>query len=320
MMPPIASFLTAHADGIHVIDTGFHRPRFDAAYLIVENGRGAFVDSGTNHSVPRLLAAIEAVGLQREDIDFVIATHVHLDHAGGVGLLMRELPRARLIVHSRGARHLIDPSMLMDGARAVYGDEEVARSYGDVVGVPAERVVTTDDDTRIALAGRELLFIDTPGHARHHHCIWDARSRGFFTGDTFGLSYREFDTPQGAWVLPTTTPVQFEPDALRASVQRMLAFRPQWMYLTHFGPVSDVDRLGAQFLSLLDEVVALGLAVRSAPDRDQVLRQGLADIYLRSLRAHGSTMSEAQALDLLALDIELNAQGMDIWLARTGAR
>ena len=320
MMPPIASFLTAHADGIHVIDTGFHRPRFDAAYLVVEKGRGAFVDSGTNHSVPRLLAAVDAVGLTREDIDFVIATHVHLDHAGGVGLLMRELPRARLIVHSRGARHLIDPSMLMDGARAVYGDEEVARSYGDVVGVPAERVITTDDDTRIALAGRELLFIDTPGHARHHHCIWDARSRGFFTGDTFGLSYREFDTPQGAWVLPTTTPVQFEPDALRASVQRMLAFHPQWMYLTHFGPVGDVERLGAQFLSLLDEVVALGLAVRSAPDRDRVLRQGLADIYLRSLRAHGCTMSEAQALDLLALDIELNAQGMDIWLARTGAR
>src|SRR5438105_530091 len=162
MMPSTDSFLTAHADGIHVIDTGFHRPRFDAAYLIVENGRGAFVDTGTNHSVPRLLAAVEAVGLGREDIDFVIATHVHLDHAGGVGLLMRELPRARLIVHSRGARHLIDPSMLMDGARAVYGDEEVARSYGEVVGVPAERVITTEDDTRIALAGRELRFIDTP--------------------------------------------------------------------------------------------------------------------------------------------------------------
>src|SRR5205814_2808706 len=233
-------FLKAHADGIHVIDTGFHRPRFDASYLLVERGRGAFIDTGTNHSVPRLLASLDAVGLPRDAVDYVIATHVHLDHAGGVGLLMRELPRAKLVVHPRGARHLIDPSQLMAGARGVYGDEEVARSYGEVVGVPAERVVTTEDGSTIALAGRELRFIDTPGHARHHHCIWDERSRGFFTGDTFGLSYREFDTDQGAWLLPTTTPVQFEPGALRQSVLRMLSAQPRQMYLTHFGPVDEV--------------------------------------------------------------------------------
>jgi glyoxylase-like metal-dependent hydrolase (beta-lactamase superfamily II) len=317
MMPATDSFFQHHADGIHVIDTGFHRPRFDASYLVVERGRAAFVDTGTNHSVPRLLAALDAVGLARDAVDFVIPTHVHLDHAGGAGLLMQALPAARLVVHPRGARHLIDPSQLMAGARAVYGDEEVARSYGEVVGVDAARVIPTADGMTLHLAERPLRFVDTPGHARHHHCIWDARSGGFFTGDTFGLSYREFDTERGAWLLPTTTPVQFDPEALRASVQRMLATTPRQMFLTHYGAVGDVQALGAQFLEQLDEMVALGRAAAARPDRDAALRDGLRELYVQRLRRHGCTLDEARSLELLAMDIELNAQGMGIWLDRS---
>jgi glyoxylase-like metal-dependent hydrolase (beta-lactamase superfamily II) len=316
MMLPHDAFLRTHDDGIHVIDTGFHRPRFDASYLLVEGGRGVFVDTGTNHSVPRLLAALEATGVPPGAVDFVIATHVHLDHAGGVGLLMRSLPHARLVVHPRGARHLIDPTQLMAGALAVYGQEELTRAYGDVVGVDAERVIVTHDGMTLDVAGRPLLFIDTPGHARHHHCIWDERSRGFFTGDTFGLSYREFDTDRGALLFPTTTPVQFEPEALRESVKRMLAFDPRQMYLTHFGPVGEVQTLGRQFLDTLDAMVELGMAADQSPDRNTALRSGLAEIYLQRLHAHGCAMSDSEILELLALDIELNAQGMGIWLDR----
>jgi len=316
MMLPCDAFLSAHDEGIHVTDTGFHRPKFDAAYLLVEHGRAAFIDTGTNHSVPRLLASLAALGLGVEDVDYVIPTHVHLDHAGGAGLLMQSLPRARLVVHPRGARHMIDPGALMAGALAVYGQEELTRSYGDVVGVSEDRVMTTHDGFTLDFAGRPLLFIDTPGHARHHHCIWDERSRGFFTGDTFGLSYREFDSARGAFLIPTTTPVQFEPDALRASVERMLAFDPRWMYLTHYGAVGGVQALGRQFLDTLDAVVALGHAARQHPDRDGELRRGLAALYLDRLHAHGAAMTDSDALALLALDIELNAQGMGIWLDR----
>ena len=124
--------------GISVVDTGFVRPRFDASFLIVENGRAAFVDTGPNSAVPRLLAALEAHGLERDAVDYVIPTHVHLDHAGGAGLLMRELPQAKLVVHPRGARHLIDPSVLMEGVRAVYGAEVAARDYGELVPIPAD--------------------------------------------------------------------------------------------------------------------------------------------------------------------------------------
>jgi glyoxylase-like metal-dependent hydrolase (beta-lactamase superfamily II) len=315
MLSPDAC-LSAHEEGIHVIDTGFHRPRFDAAYLMVERGRAAFIDTGTNHSVPRLLGALSALGMGVEAVDYVIATHVHLDHAGGVGLLMRSLPDAKLVVHPRGARHLVDPSALMAGALAVYGQEELDRSYGQVVGVDESRVISTHDGFTLDFAGRPLLFIDTPGHARHHHCIWDARSRGFFTGDTFGLSYREFDTDAGAFIIPTTTPVQFEPDPLKASVERMLAFDPAWMYLTHYGPVDDVPALGRQFLSTLDAMVALGLSAAGQSDRDARLRQGLSELYLDRVRAHGVTLPDAQVRALLALDVELNAQGMAIWLDR----
>ena len=313
-------FVQPLAHGIHVIDTGFHRDLFDAAYLIVENGRAAFVDTGTNDSVPRLLAALEAVGLARDAVDFVIPTHVHLDHAGGVGLLMTQLPNAQLVVHPQGAPHLIEPSRLMAGARAVYGDEEVARTYGNVIGVPAERVLRSADEMTIALAGRPLQFLDTPGHARHHHCIWDARSRGFFTGDTFGLSYRDFDTAQGAWAMPTTTPVQFEPDALRHSIERMLAYAPECMYLTHYGRVADVPRLASLLFTQLDAMVALALKLPDDAQRHAALMDGFIAIHMNSLRAHGSTLTEARVRELLALDNELNAQGVKVWLNRKKAR
>src|SRR5262249_17777750 len=188
-------------------------------------------------------AALSQKNLSVDAVDYVILTHVHLDHAGGAGALMRELPNARAVVHPRGVRHMIDPSQLIAGATAVYGAEEIDRSYGTLVPIPAERIITADDGHAVDLAGRELLCIDTPGHARHHLSVWDARSRAFFPGDTFGLSYREFDTDQGAFILPTTTPVQFDPAALHASIERMLSYGPEQMFLTHYSRVSDLPRL-----------------------------------------------------------------------------
>ncbi len=301
---------------MYAIDTGFQRPRFDAAYLLAHEGRAAFIDTGTNHAVPRLLAALEALGLAPEAVDYVIPTHVHLDHAGGAGLLMSRLPAASLVVHPRGARHMVDPSQLYEGALAVYGQQEMDRSYGTLVPVPANRVLESHDGLTLALAGRPLHFIDTPGHARHHHCIWDEASRGWFTGDTFGLSYREFDTANGPWILPTSTPVQFDPGALRHSVERLLRREPACMYLTHYGCVDDVPRLAALLLEQVDAMVALGRSLRDAPGRHEKLKQGLLSLYLQRLAAHGFA-DETRAGELLAMDVELNAQGLAIWLDKT---
>jgi glyoxylase-like metal-dependent hydrolase (beta-lactamase superfamily II) len=313
-MPRLPSFVEPLAHGVNVIDTGFERPRFDASYLIVESGRAAFVDTGTNHAVARLLASLEALGVARDAVDFVIATHVHLDHAGGAGALLQHLPRARLVVHPLGARHLIDPSRLSASARAVYGDEVMARAYGELVGVPAQRVLESHDGMTLDLAGRLLQFFDTPGHARHHHCVWDERSLGFFSGDTFGVGYPEFADAHRAWLIPTTPPTQFEPDVLCASVRRLLGFAPELMYLTHYGAVADVPLHGARLLEQIDAIVRLGEALREAPQRVDALKQGLAALYRGWLRDARCPLDETRALQLLAIDIELNAQGMDIWL------
>lgn len=302
--------------GVHAIDTAFLRDRFDAAYLIVRGGRAAFVDTGTNFALPRLLGALDALGLARSTVDWVIPTHVHLDHAGGVGALMRELPGAQVLVHPRGARHLIDPSALYEGALAVYGAEEMARSYGELIAVPAGRVQSSADGMTVDLAGSPLRLVDTPGHARHHHCIWDAATRGWFTGDTFGISYPEFTSERGRWIFPTSTPVQFEPEVLRASVQRLLAADPACMYLTHYSRVDEVDRLAAMQLGLLDRMVKLGHSLQAAPDRHRRLKDGLLSIYRQSLAEHRCPIAPATVAELLAVDLELNAQGIGVWLDR----
>jgi glyoxylase-like metal-dependent hydrolase (beta-lactamase superfamily II) len=312
----LPSYLEPLDGGVHAIDTGFHRDRFDACYLMVHEGRAAFVDTGTGYALPRLLGALEALGIARDAVDWVIPTHVHLDHAGGAGALMRELPSARLLIHPRGARHMIDPSVLWQGATEVYGAAEMARSYGEVVPVDAARVTTTHDGMTVSLAGRPLVFADTPGHARHHHCVWDEATRGWFTGDTFGLSYREFDTARGPWILPTATPVQFEPEVLMASVRRLLAQQPRWIYLTHYGRVGDVPQLGQQLLDMLEQMMALGRREQASADRHGALKRGQLELFAASLAAHGCTMPRPAIAEVLAMDLELNAQGMAIWLDR----
>lgn len=318
-MDPSRDFSTDPATGITTIDTGFFRPRFDAAYLVVEQGRAAFIDVGTNHSVPRLLAALQAQGLAVEAVDHVLLTHVHLDHAGGAGALMRELPGARLVVHPRGARHMIDPSKLIAGATAVYGEDEMARSYGEILPVPAARVDEAGDGHVVDLAGRPLLCLDAPGHARHHFVVHDQRSDSFFSGDTFGLSYRELDTDAGPFILPTTSPVQFEPDALVASIRRMQSHRPAAMHLTHFGRVGQVDALADALVEQVAAMVDIGRrcdAEGAGEQRHAMLVQRLTDYYLDRAAAHGVTLPRQEILEVLSMDIELNAQGLGIWLDR----
>ena len=303
--------------GIHTIDTGFGRPSFDAAYLVVERGRGAFIDSGTAHSLPRFFEAIEKADLEPKDIDWVILTHVHLDHAGGAGALMRELPNATLAVHPRGARHMIDPSVLIAGAAAVYGGEDIVRrDYGEILPVPEDRVIEAGDGFVVDLAGRALLCLDTPGHARHHLAVHDERANAFFTGDIFGLSYRELDSPGGAFIIPTTSPVQFEPDAAHASIDRLLRYEPEAMYLTHFDRVSEVKRLANDLHETIDAMVAIGRRHASSPDREQRIAFDFIDLYVDRAHRQGVTLTTAEIVKVLEVDIRLNAQGVVVWLDR----
>lgn len=305
--------------GIHVIDTGFMRPRMDASCLVVEKGRGAFIDCGVNHSVPCLLAGLGAAGLAPADVDWLVLTHVHLDHAGGAGELMRHLPNARLAVHPRGARHMIDPSRLSAGATAVYGQAEMERSYGQLVPVAAERVVPAPDGFEIDLAGRRLVCLDTPGHARHHNAIHDPASGSVFSGDTFGVSYRELDTGNGPFILPTTSPAEFDPLALHGSIERLVQLQPRAIYLTHYGPVAPVAPLAAELRHQIDAMVALARSAHAAAAGDQRHRMivgGLRTLYAGRAERHGWSGDAAWLAEFLAVDVELNARGLEAWLDR----
>lgn len=302
--------------GIYTIDTGFVRPQFDAAYLVVHDGRGAFIDCGTNHAVPHLLGALAQAGLDVSHVDWLILTHVHLDHAGGAGELIAQLPSARLVVHPRGARHMIDPSQLWAGALAVYGEAVMEKSYGRLRPVPQERVVEAPDGHTVDLRGRLLRCIDTPGHAKHHLAVYDSYANACFTGDTFGLSYREFDTDNGVFILPTTTPVQFDPDALHDSINRLLTLKPEAMYLTHYGRVEDVEHLASKLHELIDAMVAVARRCDGSPDRHTRLVTELTELYATRTAEHGWLGRRDELLHWLGMDIELNAQGLGVWLDR----
>lgn len=306
-------------NGIHTIDTGFHRPGFDAAYLLVEHGRGAFIDCATNHSRPRLLQTLRQAELKPADVDWLILTHVHLDHAGGAGELMAELPNARLLVHPRGARHMIDPSKLWAGAMAVYGEEEMLRSYGELKPVPAERVVEAPDDTTVDLAGRTLRTLETPGHAKHHNAILDEQSGNIFSGDVFGASYRELDSDRGAFVIPTTAPVDFDPEAFHGSIQRLVDLEPPAIHLTHFSAVTDIQRLADDLHRRIDGMVEIAQRHAEDNDRHAALVESLEQYYCQLAQAHGAPVSAEQCRQLLATDCELNAQGLGVWLDRQSA-
>ena len=313
VVPPIVD----HPHGISTVDAGFlGTPGFACVHLIVSEGRAAFVDTCTTHSRPLLLAALARKGLQPEAVDYVLATHVHLDHAGGAGTLMRALPNATLVVHPRGARHLIDPSKLIAGASVVYGADEVARNYGEIAPTPADRVIEAPEGFTLKLGGRTLAFLDTPGHARHHYCVWDAQARAVFTGDCFGLAYPWFTTAAGPWLVPSTSPVHFDPEAMHTTLDRLVALGASHAFLAHWGTVGDVPSGADDLRRRLDAMVELGLALRDVPERHARLVEGLWALYLPDLQQHGLTLREDRVRELLATDVELNAQGIAVWLAR----
>jgi glyoxylase-like metal-dependent hydrolase (beta-lactamase superfamily II) len=308
--------LLAFPDGITAIDTGVLRPRFDASHLIESGGRAAYVDTGTNASVPRLLDALEQKGLTPERVDYVLLTHVHLDHAGGAGTLMRALPNAVAVLHPRGAPHMIDPTKLVAGAIAVYGDDEFKRTYGEIVPITADRIRTVADCECIDFHGRRLEFIHTPGHALHHYCIVDHGAHAIFSGDTFGVSYRELDTARGAFIFPTTTPVQFDADAAHASIDRLMSYRPQAIYLTHYSRVLELDRLARDMHECLDGFVRIGNDCEHDAQRTQSMRMRMAEFLNARLDAHGVARDARLRRALLEPDVALNVQGLEVWLER----
>lgn len=315
MLYPVAA-TTEIGHDIVAVDTAYLGPAIDASHLMVEAGRAAFVDTGTSHSVPLLLNALQQQDLAPADVDYVFLTHVHLDHAGGAGELLKHLPNARAVIHPRGARHLVDPAKLIRGATAVYGEQRFKELFGGVTPIPAERLIVVDDQQEIELAGRTLQCLFTEGHARHHYCLWDPASSGVFTGDSFGVSYREFDTAHGEFIFPTTTPVDFDPPEAHKAIDRIMALAPQQLYLTHYSRVKNLARLADDMHQSIDFFTELAISKADEDKRKEAIEQGLFDYLAQRLSAHGFIGDAGVLHAVLDFDVSLNAMGLDVWLQR----
>jgi glyoxylase-like metal-dependent hydrolase (beta-lactamase superfamily II) len=315
-MPDNKARITDIGDGIIAIDTEYQRPLQDASHLIIESGRGAFVDTGTNDSVPLLLDALQRQDLDVGDVDYVFLTHIHLDHAGGAGLLMRELPNAQCVVHPRGAPHMISTERLIKGTEAVYGAEETRRMYGDILPIEEDRVLVPDDEQWVDLNGRALQALYTEGHARHHYCLNDPTSCGVFTGDSFGISYRELDTAAGEFIFPTSTPASFDPVEAHKAVDRIMGCWPKQLYLTHYSRVTDLERLAADMHAGIDAYRQMALDRRAAADRGVALEGAMYEYLSTRALAHGFKGGDEAMRAILGSDVALNAAGLAAWLAR----
>lgn len=306
--------------GISAIDAQFHRPRRAAIHLIVENGSAALIDTGTAFSIPGVVESLIQKSTAIEDVAYIILTHIHLDHAGGASECMRLFPNAKLIVHPRGASHMVNPARLVAGAIAVYGETEFKRVYGEIYPIEANRIIEATDGCSIDLNGRPLLFLDTPGHARHHNCIYDARSQSFFTGDTFGVSYRELDSDGMEFVFPTTSPVQFDPTAAHRSIDRILSYQPRHAYLTHYSRISHLTHHAACMHDLIDAHVEIAQRARNHQNRANEISEALSELLLNRLSKHGCRLSKTEVNELLRSDIRLNTQGLIHWLDQPAER
>ena len=308
---------TALEHGISLIDAEYLYPGVVAVYLLQQQDQLAIIETGTANSAANILTVIENQGFSPDNVAYIIPTHVHLDHAGGAGELMQHCQNAQLVIHPYGARHMIDPSKLIAGTVAVYGEEKFKQLYGELKPIDAERVIEAPDNFELTLGERRLRFLDTPGHARHHFCVYDEGSQGIFSGDTFGLCYKEITTEAGPFIFPTTTPIQFDPPALLQSIDRLMDLKPKQMYLTHFGDIEPTDAVVNQLKKRIHDFTEIALTEKHYNnDRLQRIEQSLKDYLLAELTA----MQCHQPVDFLEQflrnDISLNAQGLDIWIEK----
>jgi len=233
------------AENIYCIDDEVYGVKgWGSVYLINEEGK-ALVDTGPATSAPLVLKGMEKVGVSPEDISYIISTHIHLDHSGGAGFLLKKMPQAQVVVHQRGAKHLIDPSRLVASMVAVQG-EETKRLFGEVVSVPQDRIrVVADGDTVDLGCEQVMKIIDAPGHAPHELCVLENKNNGIFTGDGGGMYLGEDISS------PLTPPPSFDAEAYIATLEKMMEMEPSRLYVAHFGVVMKVKE---HFEAVIDEL------------------------------------------------------------------
>ncbi|HEC63637.1 MAG TPA: MBL fold metallo-hydrolase [Candidatus Acetothermia bacterium] len=290
------------AGEVYLVDVWqFGRAGLGGVYLIRGEG-AALVEAGTSLAVPRILTALEELGISRGKVRWIFVTHVHLDHAGGAGVLVRQLPQARVVVHPRGARHLADPRRLLSSVRQAVGDRFPL--YGEAIPIPEEQLYVPEDGEVFPVGKHRIRAVDAPGHAPHHLCFFEETQGLLFTGDAAGL-----------WLdgrlFPATVPPSFDLELSLATLERISALDPKVVCYTHFGP-----RSGAEGLREYAELLLQWLGwVRDAWQEASWDEGTAVKLLLEQLAREGWPVHDP----LLREDLLMSAQGVLGYLKRREA-
>jgi glyoxylase-like metal-dependent hydrolase (beta-lactamase superfamily II) len=296
---------------IITVDCNYVEPGFAASYLLVRGERAMFIECNTNFAIPHLLKALRNEGLAPEQVDGLIVTHIHLDHAGGAGLFLKTFPEARLFAHPRAARHAIDPSRLVASATAVYGDEFMKRTYGTVVPCDEDRVQVLNDGDSLFFQGVELEIRHTRGHANHHLVVFEPLTRTLFTGDSCGVTYPVLNEKHGMVALVSTSPTDFDGDAALATLDWIESRAPARIAPSHFGMIEKPGQ--ARMLQLLRDQLRFSIDLLARIKREGLPEQQVYEFMRAWIQGYfegqGVHLDERD-LSVLELDLRVNAQGL----------
>ncbi|GAA0465390.1 MBL fold metallo-hydrolase [Alkalibacillus silvisoli] len=307
--------------GISLIDLyDLELPKRTGAYVI-EGDELTIVETSASPSVPYLLKGLDDLGLNLEDVKHIIVTHIHLDHAGGVGLLLEKCPNATVYVHPRGKQHLKDPSKLIKGAKAVYG-EKFDELFDPIVPVPEGRLQEQDDSSQLNLGDRTLTFYDTPGHAKHHFSIHDSKSNSIFTGDTIGVYYPDLLEFDVEFVLPSTSPNQFDPDIMLDSLGRVESLEVDAINFGHYGQSRNPKRVYAQIREWLPRFLEVSEAALEShqganlDDQTEAVQKALFDLIAQHLDSL-NVPKDHKVYQFIKLDADVCGLGIVDYIAKT---
>lgn len=305
-------------DSIEAIDCHYVSEQKCSAYLILEGDRAAFVDNNTNAAVPYLLEALARRGIPRENVDYAIVTHVHLDHAGGTATLLDACPNATVLAHPKAARHLISPERLIAGSIGVYGEENFRHLYGEVRPVAADRVLSVEDEGVVVWCDRKLRFLHTPGHASHHFCIYDEQTKTIFTGDSFGIGRSSRMRRGTPFLVCSTTPSDFDAPAARVSLTRILETGAETACIGHYGPFDDLELGAKQIMRALGLHEAIQIAAADSDLEGTELQAFCIESVKKAMESFlkWCNVADVQAdLEWVGGDIALNGMGI-AWAAQ----
>ena len=310
----MTNLISSFEQNIFCFDANYFRKNFAAIHFVNQNNKVLIIDTATNHSAKRFLKTLQNMSISLESVEWIVLTHVHLDHAGGAGLLMKMCPNAQLAVHPRGVRHMVNPEKLWASVISVYGEKEAENQYGQLIPVDENRVVAVGEGEVIRFQNRRLQIFDAPGHANHHIVIFDEKSKSFFTGDAFGIAYPELTSEDGEFIFISSTPTQFEPVKFDATIKKILEQKPKSCFLTHFSKITNIEKNGYELLKQIDEYVTITHQVRNNHDNQQErIRVKLFELLYKKAKKVNLNISKREFGNLLSLDLSLNAQGLEYW-------